>query len=59
VEKFPNDDVIHVVFFDLGSEIDVDLDSTCGILFFDGVQERVEPFRRTKVTNDPCEINLD
>lgn len=53
-----NDDVRHVVFLDLGRQVDVDLNAVLGVLLLNGVQERVEPFRSAKVTNDPCEVDL-
>jgi len=53
-----DDDVVHLIFLDLSSEIDVDLDSTLSILFLDGVEERVEPFRSAVITNDPCKVDL-
>jgi hypothetical protein len=52
------DDVVHVVFLDLGSKVDVDLDSVLRVLFFDGVKERMEPFGSAKVTDYPCKVDL-
>ena len=51
-------DLVLYVFFDLTSKVNVDLDSTLRILFFDSMQERVEPFRRAEVTNDPSKVYL-
>ena len=53
-----NDDVIHVVFLDLRGEVDVNLNAVLRILFFDGLQQRMEPFCTAKVTDDPGEVNL-
>lgn len=51
-------DVVHVVFLDLGGKIDVDLNPVLGVLLLDGVKKRVEPFGGTEVTDDPSEIDL-
>jgi len=53
-----NDDIVHVILLDLGSEVDVDLNAVLGVLFFDGVEEGVEPFCYAKVTDDPGEVDL-
>ncbi len=53
-----DDDVVHVVFLYLGSEVDVDFDAVLRVLFLDGVQERVEPLSGTEVTNNPGEVDL-
>lgn len=53
-----NNDVVHVVFLYLGGEVDVDLDTVLRVLFFDGVQERMEPLGGTEVTDNPCEVDL-
>jgi hypothetical protein len=50
--------IVHFVFFDLTSKVNDDLDSTLNILFFDSVQERLEPFRRAEVPNDPSKVYL-
>ena len=52
------DDIIHLVFLELGSQINVNLNPVLRVLFFDGVQERVEPFGTTKVSDDPGEIDF-
>jgi hypothetical protein len=52
------EDVVHVVFLDLGREVNRDLDPVLGVLFLDGVEERVEPFGGAKVTDDPCKVDL-
>jgi hypothetical protein len=51
-------DIVHVVLFDLGGEIDGDLDPVLRVLLLDGVQKRVEPLCGAKVTDDPDEVNL-
>ena len=53
-----HDNVVHVVLLDLGGEVDIDLDAVLGVLLFDRLQKRVEPFGSSKVTDDPCEVNL-
>lgn len=53
------DDIVHFVFFELGGKVNIDLDTTLGILFFDSLQERVEPLRSAVVTNNPSEVYLD
>ena len=53
-----HNDIVHVILLDFGCEIDVDLDPVLSILIFDGFQERVEPFRTTKVTDDPGKVDL-
>jgi hypothetical protein len=50
--------VRHVVVLDLGSQVYVDLDAVLHVLFFDRVQERVEPLGRAEVADDPCEVDL-
>ena len=52
------DDVVHIIFLDLRSEVNRDLDTVLGVLFFNGVQERVEPFGGAKVTDDPGKVDL-
>lgn len=54
-----HNNVVHIVFLDLGCEIDIDFDSVLSILLFDGVKQRVEPFGNPKVTDDPCEVDLE
>ena len=51
-------DIIHFIFFDLTSNVNVDLGPTLGVLFFDSVQERVKPFRTAVVMNDPSKVYL-
>lgn len=53
-----DNDIVHFIFFQLGSEVDVDFNTISKVLFFDSVKKRVEPFRRTDITNDPGEVNL-
>lgn len=53
---FTYDDVIHFVFLELGGQINVDLNPVLRILFFDGVQEGVEPFSTPKVSDDPSKV---
>ena len=38
--------------------VNVDIDPTIGVLYPDSVQERVGPFRRAVVTNDPSKVYL-
>ena len=45
--------ILFILSLGLTSKINVDLDPTTGVLHFDNVQERVEPFRRAVVMNDP------
>ena len=42
--------------FRLTSKANVDLDPTLGVLFFDSMQERVKPFHRAEVMNDPSKV---
>ena len=51
-------DIVHFVFFDPTSKVNVDLNPTLGVLFFNSVQKRVEPFCRAVVTNDPSKVYL-
>lgn len=53
-----HDDIVHVVLFDLRGQVYVDLNSVLGVLFLDGVQERVKPFCGAEVTDDPSEVDL-
>lgn len=53
-----HDDIVHVIFLDFGSEIDVNLDPVLSILIFNGFQEGVEPLCTAKVTDDPSKVNL-
>lgn len=53
-----DEDIVHVVLLESGSEIDGDLDPVLRVLLLDGVQERVEPFCGAEVTDDPDEVNL-
>ena len=52
------DDVTHFVDLELGGHIDANLDPVLRVLFFDGVQKRVEPFGTCKVPDDPGEVNF-
>ena len=52
------DDVVHVIIFDFRRQVYVDLDPVLRVLFFDRVEERVEPFGGAKVADDPGEVNL-
>lgn len=53
-----DNDVVHFVFFQFSSQVDVDLDAVLGVLFFDSVEEGVEPFGSAEVTDDPSEVDL-
>lgn len=53
-----NDDVVHVFLFDLRGQVDGDFDPVLRVLFLDRVQERMEPFRRPKVADDPDEVDF-
>jgi len=53
-----NNDVVHIVVFDLGGQININLDPVLRILFFNGVQERVEPFGSPKVADDPGKVDF-
>lgn len=53
-----NHDIGHIVFLDLGSKIDADLNSVLRVLLLDRMQQRVEPLSRSKVTDHPCEVDL-
>ena len=50
--------VIHIVVLNLCGQINIDLDPVLRILFFNGVQERVEPFSAPEVSNDPSEVDF-
>lgn len=51
-------DVGHVILFDLRGKVYVDLNPVLGVLFFNSLKQRVEPLCRSKVTDDPGEVNL-
>lgn len=51
-------DVVHIIFLDLGCQVDVDFNSVLGVLFLNGGQERMEPFSAAEVTDDPGEVDL-
>jgi len=53
-----HDDIVHFVLLELGGEVDGDFDTVLGVLFFDGVQEGVEPFGAAEVSDDPGEVDL-
>lgn len=53
-----DDNVVHLIFFQFGSQIYVDLDAVLGVLFFNGMEEGVEPLGSAEVTNDPSEVYL-
>ena len=53
-----DNDIVHVIFLDLGSQINVDLDAVLGVLLLDSVQQRVEPLRTAEVTDDPGKVDL-
>ena len=53
-----HDNVSHIILFNLSGEVNVNLNTVLGILFLDSMQERVEPFGTSKVTNDPGEVDL-
>ena len=52
------DNVIHVVILKLGGQVNINLYPVLGILFFNGVQERVKPFGTPKVPDDPSEVDF-
>jgi hypothetical protein len=52
------DNVIHFVLLELGGQINVNLDPVLRILFFNGVQKRMEPFGTPKVSDDPSEVHF-
>ena len=51
-------DVERFIVLEFLCQVDVDLNAALGILVFNGLQKRVEPFRSAKITNDPNEIDL-
>ena len=51
-------DVVHIVFFDLGGEVYRDLNFVLSILFLDSMQKGVEPFGGAKIADNPCKVNL-
>ena len=53
-----HNDIVHIIFLNLTSKVNVDLDPTLGVMFFNSMQERGEPFRSTVVTNDPSKVYL-
>jgi hypothetical protein len=53
-----NDNVVHIVVLDLGGQVNVDLNPVLRILFFNGVQEGVEPLGSSKVSDDPSEVDF-
>ena len=53
-----DDNVVDFVVLQPGGKVDVDLDTVLRVLFFDGVQEGVEPLGSAKVLNDPGEVYL-
>lgn len=56
--KGTDNDVVHIILLNLGGKIDVDLDTVLSVLFFNGMQERMEPFGCSEVTDDPSEVDL-
>jgi hypothetical protein len=52
------DDIVHVILLNLGSKVYVYLYPVLGILLFDGLQERVEPFCTAEIADDPGEVHL-
>ena len=52
------DNVVHIVVLDLGGQINIDLNPVLRILFFNGVQERVEPFGTPKVSDNPGKVDF-
>jgi len=58
-ERASNNDVVHVILLDLGCKVDVDLNPILSVLLFDGMQEGMEPFRSTEITDDPREVHLN
>lgn len=53
-----HDNIVHVVLFNFGREIDVDFDPVLSVLIFNGFQEGMEPLCTAKVANDPGEVNF-
>ena len=51
-------DVVGVVLLHWPSKVDADLKLVPGILFFDGMQQGMEPFGLSIVSNDPHEVDL-
>ena len=58
IQGIAYDNVIHIVVLELGSQIDVNLNPILRVLFFNGMQERVEPFGAPKVADDPGEVDF-
>lgn len=52
------DNVIHVVFLDLSRKVNINLNPVLRILFFNSVEERMEPFGAAEITDDPGEVDL-
>ena len=50
--------VVHVVFLELGGEVDANLDSVLCVLFLDCVEERMEPFCCAEITDHPDEVDF-
>ena len=53
-----HNDIVHVVLLDLRSQVDIDFNAVLSILLFDGLEEGVEPFGTTEVTDNPGEVDL-
>jgi hypothetical protein len=49
---------MHVVLFDLSSQVDVDLNPVLSVLLFYGVEEGMEPFCAAEISDDPGEVYL-
>ena len=52
------ENIVHIVVLNLGRQINIDFNPVLRILFFNGVQERVEPFGAPKVSDDPGEVDF-
>lgn len=53
-----HDDIGHIVFLNLGGQIDIDLNPVLGILFFNSMKQRMEPLCTSEITDDPSEVYL-
>jgi len=51
-------DVVHLIFRDLCGQVDVNLYPLFRILGFDGLEQTVKPFGRSKVPNHPDKVDL-
>ena len=51
-------DVVHFVVLEFSGQININLDPVLRVLFFDGVQKRVEPLGASKVADDPSKVDF-